>query len=178
MCDTPAAYEFSSARAYEGLVPCGNICVEEGLQLYGCSATSSLTELRNSYVQQLRSPLSAEEREPLEYWLQPRTRRRELAITRWREHERRPLMDVRDAALRLLKVIDPDADVDVVRSRYGNPRIVAVRVQLIASLVQRNYSGTAIAEYLRISPATVSRIRSQMRWAVRVGLGDNSMAHH
>lgn len=178
MCDTPSAYEFSSARAYEGMVPCGNICVEEGLQLYGCSATSSVADLRSSYLQQMRSPLSADEREPLEYWLQPRTRRRQLAITRWQEHERRPLMDVRDAALRLLKVIDADADVDVVRSRYGGSRIVAVRVQVIASLIQRNYNGTAIADYLRISPATVSRVRSQMRWAVRMDSGDSSMAHH
>lgn len=177
MCDTPSAYEFSSARAYEGIVPCGNICVEEGLQLYGCSTTSS-ADLRSSYLQQLGSPLSAEEREPLEYWLQPRARRRYLAITRWQEHERRPLMDVRDAALRLLKVIDADADLDVVRSRYGNSRIVAVRVQVIASLLQRNYNGTAIADYLRISPATVSRVRSQMRWAVRMDSRDSTMAHH
>jgi len=66
--------------------------------------------------------------------------------------------------------IDPAANVELVRSRYGGPEIVAVRTQLIAALTQRGYAGVAVARYLRISEATVSRIRSAMRWGSIAGI--------
>src|SRR5687767_6239625 len=34
LCKSAVEYEFSSARAYEGLAPCGHICVEDGLQVF------------------------------------------------------------------------------------------------------------------------------------------------
>lgn len=164
MCETASAYEFSSARAYEGLEPCGNICVEDGLQLFGCTSKMSTSGSREEYIQQMTRPFSEEDREAIEFWLRRRRGPRRLAITYWKEHERKPAMDIRDAALRFVKVIDAGADIDVVRSRYGGPQIVSVRIQLIATLLQRGYSGTSIADYLRIAPATVSRVRSRMRW--------------
>src|SRR5687768_17387074 len=58
MCDTPEAYEFSSARAYEGLEPCGSICVEDGLQLFGCRDSNSGSRRRTQYLEDVRKPLS------------------------------------------------------------------------------------------------------------------------
>ena len=174
-----SAYEFSSARAYEGLTPCGNISVLEGLQLFGCSADSPVADLRRHYVSHLAREFDADMRNRLEFWLRRSFRRSERrTITRWQDHEQAPLTDLRDAALCLLKVIDDDADVDVVRSRYGGPQIVAVRVQLIASLIQRGYSGRSIAEYLRVSDATISRVRSQMRYAALMGREDSGSDQH
>src|SRR5687768_54889 len=81
MCDAPADYEFSSAAAYEGITPCGNISVEEGLQLFGCSLKNTTIPGRSPYVDEVRRPLSPEVREFFDYWMQRRERRRELAIT-------------------------------------------------------------------------------------------------
>jgi REP element-mobilizing transposase RayT len=166
MCETPEAYAFSSARAYEGLEPCGNICVEEGLQLFGCSDSKRGLPRRRQYSEDVRRPLSGDVLEFFDHWLHRRRKHHALAITRWKDHDVRPSADIRDAALRILNAINPDVDVDVVRSRYGGPAIVSARTQLIASLLQRGYRGSCIADYLRISGATVSRVRSRMRWEV------------
>jgi putative transposase len=164
ICETPGAYEFSSARAYEGLEPCGSICVEDGLQLFGCSDSNIGLDRRNRYLEDVRKPLSADVLDFFGYWLHGTRERHSLAITRWKEHDVRPVTDIRDAALRVLKAINPNLDVDVVRSRYGGPEYVSARTHVIASLSQRGYPGYCIADYLRISAATVSRVRSRMRW--------------
>jgi putative transposase len=164
MCATPAAYEFSSARAYEGLEPCGNICVEDGLQSFGCPGSKSGSQRRTQYLAAVRKPLSDEVIDFFGYWLRRSRNRGPLTITRWKDHDVRPAADIRDAALRILKAINPHLDVDVVRSRYGGPEYVSARTQLIASLSQRGYVGSCVADYLRVSAATVSRVRSRIRW--------------
>ncbi|MGQ0816219.1 MAG: transposase [Gemmatimonadota bacterium] len=165
MCESPADYEFSSARAYEGLIPCGHICVRDGLQVFGSSDGGSEAERRAQYVADLSKPLSAEMTDFFEYWLWKRRRRHNTAFTHWVDHRSQPATDIRDAALQLLKVIAPELDVELVRSRYGGPVVVAARLELIASLLQRGYPGIAVAGYVRVSRATVSRVRSRMRWA-------------
>jgi hypothetical protein len=79
--------------------------------------------------------------------------------------ERAALCDVRDVAHKILRTIDEDVPMDLIRSRYGGPRVCSIRKQLIAALHQRDYPGVAIARYLRISEATVSKVRSALRWA-------------
>jgi REP element-mobilizing transposase RayT len=165
LCQAAIDYEFSSARAYEGLVPCGSICVEDGLQVFGCGTSTSTNDPRVEYRMRLNGSMEPDELEWFDFFMPRRRVRTKLAITRWSEQSRRPAMDVRDAALRVIKAIDPNAVVELVRSRYGGPQIVAIRYQVIASLLQRGYSGVEIASFLRVSATTVSKVRSRMRWA-------------
>jgi putative transposase len=163
LCETAVAYEFSSARAYEGLVPCGHICVEDGLQVFGCGDRVSLDELRTAYRARLGQQMPEEDLSFFDY-LTRRHRRTALPITRWQDQSAQPGADIRDAALRIIKLLDSSGQVDLIRSRFGGPAIVAIRHQVIASLLQRGYSGAAIAGYMRVSPTTVSKVRSRMRW--------------
>ena len=78
----------------------------------------------------------------------------------------RPLgaMDLRDRALRILRIIDRGCDLDLVRGSYVGPRAARVRHQLIAALLSAGYRGTAIARFLQISPSAVSRVSIALRW--------------
>jgi REP element-mobilizing transposase RayT len=178
MCQTAIDYEFSSARAYEGLVPCGSICVDDGLQVFGCGTSTSSNDLRIEYRMRLNREMPPDDVKFFDFFLPHRRRSTTLAITRWSEQSRRPATDIRDAALRIIKAIDPDAVIELVRSRYGGPKIVAIRHQVIASLLQRGYAGVEIASYLRVSAATVSKVRSRMRWAsLEASLDSNWWQH-
>jgi putative transposase len=163
LCKTAAEYEFSSARAYEGLVPCGHICVEDGLRVFGNGDGESMDELRAAYRARLQEEMSDEDLSFFDYHFR-RRHRTPLPITRLKEQSPYPTADIRDAALALIKLWNWTPHVELIRSRYGGPAIVAVRHQLIATLLQRGYSGAAIASYLRVSATTVSKVRSRMRW--------------
>lgn len=163
LCKTAIEYEYSSARAYEGLEACGHICVEDGLQVFGCGIPSSIDELRSEYRVRVNKELLPEELSFFDFLIRRRRRRTTIALTRWSEQSARPATDIHDAARRILKIIDADVETELVRSRCGGARIVAARHQLIASLLQRGYTGTAIASYLRIGSSTVSRVRMSMR---------------
>jgi putative transposase len=166
MCRVPTDYRWSSANAFEAKCPPGLLCVDDGLRVFDPTGAAPIDDAREIYTNRLRRIEDAE----LDgywawFWKSVRRRRNTSAYVPRSRHVRRAAVhDVRDVALRVLRSIDDAVNVDLVRSRYGGPPIVLVRTQLVAALIQRGYQGVAIARYLRISEATVSRIRSAMRW--------------
>lgn len=73
-------------------------------------------------------------------------------------------MSIGERAIRIAGRIDSTIDIEELRRPYGTRRATAVRNQLIAALLAARYSGLAIANYLRVSQSTVSRIRVAMWW--------------
>lgn len=181
ICAAATNYRWSSARAYDGRCSPGLLCVNDGLAAFDPDGVASVEATRAAYRERLaRTPDS----ELDEYWnwfwraLRRRRSERALQVPRSPHAHRSALADVRDVALRILHTIDADIDSDLVRSRYGGARVVLVRNQLIAALVQRDYSGVSIARYLRISEASVSRVRGAMRWANLPEIGEPASFEH
>lgn len=77
---------------------------------------------------------------------------------------RKPQRDLRDQALVLLSLFDPECDIDTLRGRRLDRYRTSVRRQLVAALLQADYQGSRIANYLCISDTTVSEICSQLRY--------------
>ena len=166
ICRRAADYRWSSAAAYEGYAPPGLLAINEGLQAFDPLGTASLDQTRTAYQDRL---VHTDKTKMDEYWTwfwrAVRRKRDSVPVIPQSRHvHRASLRDLRDVALVILRTIDPDIPVDLVRSRYGGPHVVAVRTQLIAALLQRDYPNVKIAKYLRISESTVSRVRSGMRW--------------
>ncbi len=167
ICAAPTDYRWSSANAFQGNTPPGFLCITDGLRAFDTTGSASPEELRDLYAARLQNSTDVELDDYWSWFWRSIRRRRNSAVVnvpRSPHIARSPHRDLRDAALRILRSIDDTIEVEIVRSRYGGRRFVEVRTQLIAALIQRGYSGVDIARYLRISEATVSRIRSRMRW--------------
>jgi REP element-mobilizing transposase RayT len=180
MCKTPEAYRWSSARAFEGTVPPGLLCVDDALRVFDANDCGSPESMRAAYRERLHGCPS----EVLDgYWawfcrsVRRRGNSRAAYVPTSPHASRASVRDVRDVALEILRTIDSDIDHQHVRSRYGGARVVAARTQLIAALDQRGYPGVAIARFLRISESTVSRIRSGMRWGMSESLNVKKGQH-
>jgi REP element-mobilizing transposase RayT len=181
ICTTATDYRWSSANAYEGNCPPGFISVVDGLRAFDSTGSGKLEAMRESYRDRLNRQ-SDDELDEYWSWFCRRIRRRRNASDSYvpltLHTHRAGLRDLRDVAVQVLCSIDDAAVLEIVRSRYGGPRIVQVRTQLIAALLQRGYAGVDIARYLRISQATVSRIRSAMRWVSIRGISQQAALEH
>jgi REP element-mobilizing transposase RayT len=167
ICKSATDYRWSSATTFEGRRHHSLLCVSDGLRAFDPAGASSMDDLREAYRARLNS-FSDKQCDDYWSWFYRAIRRRRDAaqshVPRSPHADRVALHDLRDVALRILHSIDGEANVELVRSRYGGRRVVEVRTQLVAALAQRGYAGVDIARYLRISEATVSRVRSAMRW--------------
>ena len=174
MCRDANEYRWSSARAYENKKLPGFLSIDDGLRAFdSLGGSSSVAQLREVYLARLHAAKDADLDDYWTWFMQHSRRRRRHSVQyvpRSSHYRRAVLSDVRDAALHILRSIDKDVDVDIVRSRYGGPRIVAIRRQLIAALLQRGYAGVDIARYLRVSQALVSSVKSAMRWGTVTGM--------
>jgi len=70
---------------------------------------------------------------------------------------RRPVMDLRDFALRLLRSSEPPLELEVLRSGCRTRPLVALRRQFITRAKERGYRNRTIARFLNVSDVTVSR---------------------
>lgn len=75
-----------------------------------------------------------------------------------------PAIDLRDRAHRLAALFAADCDVELLRRAYGSPRLIEIRNRIIAAMLTDGYRTSALARYFRVSPTTVSRIASRLRW--------------
>jgi putative transposase len=167
ICKNPGDYRWSSANAFDGKCPPGLLCISDGLSAFDSTGSATESAMRDAYRDRLHKCNDEKLDEYWSWFVQTVRRNRNAAqpyLPTSTHAERATLRDLRDVALCLLRSIDNDVAVELVRSRYGGAKIVEVRTQLIAALTQRGYSGVDIARYLRISEATVSRIKSAMRW--------------
>jgi REP element-mobilizing transposase RayT len=167
LCKSATSYRWSSACAYDGSVPPGLLCVPDGLRAFDGGTATSVETMRDAYRERMRGVTDDQLDGYWSWFLKAARRRRKSAdsyVPQSQHFRRASTSDIRDVAVRILRSIDPNVEIELVRSRYGGVHIVNVRTQLIAALLQREYPGARIARYLRISEATVSRVRSRMRW--------------
>jgi REP element-mobilizing transposase RayT len=169
LCKDAMSYPWSSQRAFAGVTSCAEIAVEDGLRIVACSDSGDIEELRAIYMRAFAAYCKDNVDDAAFEWAHSRRLRRTsaslassiTAVARSYSH----LPDIRDTVLRLLRTIDPECDLDLLRSNYRGPRVLQTRRQLIATLIQRDYANVKIAQYFRISDAAVSRIRCAMRWS-------------
>ena len=161
----PCNYRWSSAACYEGKAPPGFIAVAEGLQAFDPNGSGAFLSQQDAYIDRINAARHDDEEDYWDWYFRPRYGRRQTSVPATPHASRKALRDIRDVAVDILRTINRDIDVEIVRSRYGGRDVVAVRKQLICSLIQRGYAGVAIAKYLRVSEATVSLLRSAMRWS-------------
>ncbi len=73
-------------------------------------------------------------------------------------------VDLRDRAQSILRLIERDCDLDMLRGSYIGRRASRIRRQLIAALLTADYRGAAIANLFKVSTAAVSQVSAQIRW--------------
>ena len=74
--------------------------------------------------------------------------------------------DIRDDAVRILKRLDPECDIDMLRHAGRLKAIAPIRRELIAALKARGHQQSGIARCIRVSPALVSIVGSEIRESV------------
>jgi DNA-binding NarL/FixJ family response regulator len=77
-------------------------------------------------------------------------------------------MDLRDHIRIALKDVEPDLTLDLLRSGSGSRPIVRVRRQVVARALSAGYAGGIIADFLNISPSSVSRVKMLVREGARL----------
>lgn len=175
MTSRPCNYRWSSAACYEGKAPPGFIAVADGLQAFDPEGCASVDQQRQAYVDRFKPGAHDSDEDYWDWYFRPRYQKHKLTLPATPHSSRRALRDIRDVAIEILRTINKEIAIELVRSRYGGHEVVSVRKQLIAVLIQRDYPGVAIAKYLRVSEATVSLVRSAMRWG---SLPDVSIGQH
>jgi REP element-mobilizing transposase RayT len=75
-------------------------------------------------------------------------------------------IDLRDHVRIALRDLDPQFPLEMLRSGGSSRPLIAIRRQVIARALSAGYSGSSVADFLNISPASVSRVKSQVRAGV------------
>lgn len=78
----------------------------------------------------------------------------------------RPPLDLRDYMRLCLRDLDAGCPLDLLRSGGSTRPLVRVRTRVIARSLSAGYTGTSVAEFLNISPSSVSRVKSRLRRGV------------
>lgn len=188
LCDDCDAFEWSSHHCYVSAASIESAIKDEvGLMLFASGAPCAREVVVREYleflawrdhvdrIEQLTGldlPLSLRRERPCthagdRYWrdrlMQSGGGPDELSCS-WPAESAVVRPDLRDLALRVLGTASMDAELlQLVRSRYGGPPVVRVREGIIAKASMYGYRGVEIARYLRVSPATVSRVMRAVR---------------
>jgi REP element-mobilizing transposase RayT len=173
ICDDPAAYLHSTHRRL--MTPDADatayLDTRDVLELFADHPGLSIDELRVSYLACMQWRLEKDVYDDLEIPFDkpcPKTRHGDrhfatrfvaLAVA-----QRKPTKDLRDRAIEILKEIDATTSIELLRRRTLPRRLVEMRDQLIAGLLQARYRGKAIAAYFGISESAVSKIATRLRY--------------
>lgn len=177
MCADPAEYAWSSHRAYIGASLSGDMGIGEvdlALPLFATRQNSSIQQLREDYAAAVSWRLARDRDDDS---AAPNSIHGEvygwsvLGIGRGlmpsASGERKERADLAHIAEVVIAESDEPHDPAVVRSRRGQRSYVELREKIIQRASAAGYTGVQIANYLRISPATVCRLlsRAQCRLA-------------
>lgn len=173
LCEHPGEYSSGDYNAFALSTHAGNsrVDIQEILRVFGDSGSESDDELRQCYRSYVAWRLDKDRH--LAAGL-PYVRREPSTISgdvhfaktyggMALGHIKRK--DLRDRAVEILFRIEPAAEIDMLRCRWLPRRLVAVRYQLIAALLQGGYKNSRIADFFRISDTTVSMIAVRIRHA-------------
>jgi REP element-mobilizing transposase RayT len=174
-CREPGQYSWSSHLSYGAVTRWAHTGPACGLRLFAAERASSPCEAHSNYRAFLewrvgmdallgrsrcKSASEILERPGTmagdEYWVD----RFGWPCTGGAEHQvprRRPVIDLRDLALRLTRACDPPMDLDLLRSGKRTRSLVSFRRDFIVQARSRGHRNRAIARFLNVSDATVSR---------------------
>lgn len=74
--------------------------------------------------------------------------------------------DLRDHIRLSLRDLDPEFPLDLLRSGGLTRPLVRVRTRVIARALSAGYTGSSVADFLNISPSSVSRVKARLRQGV------------
>ncbi len=171
----PESYRWSSAVLYEREVSNQEICdvaVTFALRLFADAPSDSELQLRACYVRYLAWRRNKDSHD-LAGTVCPAKEPRMIAgnahfmasFCAIPANIGRPVADLRDKANELMIRISDGISIDALRRPTLPRALCAVRRQLIAALLELRYPGRDIANFLRVSDSSVSRISTWMRYA-------------
>jgi REP element-mobilizing transposase RayT len=190
LVERPAAYAWSSQRAYEGDLGTPTsmakvLDVEAALELFAPRQGLELDELRRAYnrylgwrvrcdrhrVAERRGQTVCTPPPPPPVWSGDRCWSRSFAPGFCQPSQRaddaglpRPARpDLHDIARQIVARYEPAPDLDRVRSRDKSRGVVRVRREIAQRLSNVGYRGQTIAHYLRVTPQCVSKILAEHR---------------
>lgn len=71
--------------------------------------------------------------------------------------------DLRDHVKTMLRDLEPEMPLELLRSGGSTRPLVLIRTQVIARALSAGYGGTRVAQFLNVSPTTVSRVKARLR---------------
>jgi REP element-mobilizing transposase RayT len=164
LCDTLDDYAWTSHRAYtRASCPWETfIDRETGLRVFGDTAGCDVSACLDSYlrwVSRRNGETSASEVQLCEdgnnYFGEHFATIHEPSY---------PGRDLRDAALRGLRVLTNDYQLDDLKGSYLSHHAAGVRRQVIAFLIISEYRTGQISRLFGVSPGTVSKVADQLKW--------------
>ena len=180
MCAEAGEYVWSSACAYTGVRPpptdyeIVRPALTPALELFARTAEASVQEMHAGYLEFVRWRVACDA-------LPPDVPRPQGPQFPWgdvyaSDHFRvQPSpetfsgkVDLRDLVRHALAELAPGVDLELLRMRRGPVQLTALRREIIRRAISAGHRGIAIARYLNVSEATVSKIANQFyreRWA-------------
>jgi putative transposase len=178
LCKDPCDYKWTSHEIYLGKTASylysTQLAANMGLRLFAHDGELDPTSLRTSYLTEIRHRVLLDQakagadvnvsirgcdyNEGDRYFRTQIRRGSQLPEPPWRP-------DLRDAAQSALRVWKHDIALADLRGSWLPHQLVAVRKNVIAWLLGRDYRGCDIAHFFGISPATVSKVSTAVRAA-------------
>lgn len=177
MCNDPVDYEWSSHRAYCGVPTLTNVPqLTVALPLFASGKERTISELRSDYLEfvdccQTRDRARNESPNRIPKIVFPRL---DEGDAYWSRHLHTFLLgeapnddvvtrlDLRDIARNVIADLSPGLSLDALRLLRGGPEFVSVRHEIVIRATLAGYLGVKIAQFLNISPATVSRVATSV----------------
>jgi hypothetical protein len=188
LCRAAGDYEWSSHRDYARAPRTVEstryaLTVEQGIRVFARESDQTIGRCRRDYLSFIRWRQSMDfylsddgdgcqrvPRAPLSiggdlHWYREYGSARATRVA-GTEGPKRQCMDLRDHVRVSLNDLDPAFPFELLRSGGSTRPLVRVRRRVIARALAAGYAGIRVAEFLNVSPASVSRVKAGMREGV------------
>lgn len=186
LCRTADGYRWTSHRDYaRGPEPGGParyaLAVQQALGVFACASDHPADRCRRDYRAFIRWRLAMDRyltdesnsyhpvpRAPLSmggdlHWHREYGSARPLRAARAMDLPPVRPVDLRDHVRLSLRDLEPDFPFDLLRSGGATRPLVSLRNRVIARALSAGFAGSSIADFLNISPSSVSRVKSRLR---------------
>ena len=186
VCRTAGAYLWTSHRDYVRGPEPGSparyaLAVQQALRVFACASDQTGDRCRRDYRTFIRWRLAMDQylsddsdsyhplpRAPLSiggdlHWHREYGSARPLRAAAGAHVPPVRTADLRDPVRQALRDLEPAFPFDLLRSGGSTRPLVRVRSQVIARALSAGYSGASVAEFLNISPSSVSRVKARLR---------------
>lgn len=182
LCEKPHQYPWSSHRAYLRNAETAELQHQgylDGRMLFA-RHSSSATAIKDAYLETVMYVVERRRSGIKGDWLLPNGPYRQFipiapaGDAHWAQNyasfnvaepRHKPEVDIVNAVKELLKRMDPNIDIEMLRQAGRLKALAPLRRNIIAALLSGGHRPSAIARCLRVSPALVSRVAAAMRAA-------------